>query len=382
MRTQFAALAHAAIGLIHSCTSGATAMRGEDMGRIAFLLLALLLTAGPSTHAAAGSDAGAAAGAAAGAGTAATASTDQPTPVEPDTAEAWLVQRISAGEDADFNARCGTDHLDPRTAADPRWAASCRTIRPDALRAILTGANLADHAPHGVRLLGAHLSGPVNLDDAHVAAPELTLIDCLIDGDLIMSEAHLDGSFDLDGSVVTGKLEASLGRFDSLVTFRDATRIGQAVNFDGATFKDSLSIDSAVLLGGMHAVGAEIDRMVNISGESDGDLGMMATRIGGSLSVVDLTVVGNHAVDATLMSIGGFAAISGCTFGGNVTISLSAIGGVLVVNNSKFAPASLFVAELVKASQFTAMSTVVFGSIGLIFASTRLLPTPMPASPR
>jgi hypothetical protein len=61
------------------------------------------------------------------------------------------------------------------------------------------------------------------------------------------------------------------------------------------------------------------------------------------------------------MSIGGFAAISGCTFGGNVTISLSAIGGVLVVNNSKFAPASLFVAELVKASQFTAMSTG-FGS--------------------
>src|ERR1700722_108630 len=81
------------------------------------------------------------------------------------TPEGWIWQQARAGEFADFNIRCKTDALDPRSPNDQQWRAACRLVDPLILRALLTQPGIADSTPHGVRIRGARIDG--NLELSH-----------------------------------------------------------------------------------------------------------------------------------------------------------------------------------------------------------------------
>ena len=94
---------------------------------------------------------------------------------DPSTTEGYIWQQAQAGDVADLNDRCGTPPLSIYQRKDPLWQAPCRRVDPDLLRALLTQPDLADHAPHGVLIRGAHIDGDLDLHDAHVRAAEVWL---------------------------------------------------------------------------------------------------------------------------------------------------------------------------------------------------------------
>jgi hypothetical protein len=115
---------------------------------------------------------------------------------DPKTTEGWIWQRARAGDLADLNDRCGTPPLDIHKRDDDRWRAACRRVDPALLRALLTQPDLADHAPHGVRIRGARIDGNLDLWDAHVRA-EVWLAGSRIAGSAVLVDARLDGSLSL-----------------------------------------------------------------------------------------------------------------------------------------------------------------------------------------
>jgi hypothetical protein len=98
---------------------------------------------------------------------------------DPTTTEGYIWQPVQMGEVADLDGqdRCRTGPLDIHKPADARWKAPCRRVDPDLPRALLTQPDLADHAPHGVRIRGARTDGNLDLQDAHVRAAEVWMGD-------------------------------------------------------------------------------------------------------------------------------------------------------------------------------------------------------------
>src|ERR1051325_9494066 len=54
------------------------------------------------------------------------------------SSEDWAWGRIVAGNEANFNTRCGTDELDPSSGDDRLWADNCRRLSGEFLAKALT----------------------------------------------------------------------------------------------------------------------------------------------------------------------------------------------------------------------------------------------------
>ena len=194
--------------------------------------------------------------------------------------EEWIRQQIETGGDVDFNQRCGTEVLDPGTSNDARWAASCRAVNPDMLRAMLARPALADSAPHGVRLRGARIDGTLNLDDIHITAAEFTLIDCSLAGDLILSSAHLDGGLWIRGTAISGRIDARSLRVDHGMEIGNKTKLVGKMDLSLANIGDVLSFEQALLAGGVDAEALQVGTLLQIVGsEFRADLLMVGAEL-------------------------------------------------------------------------------------------------------
>ncbi len=213
---------------------------------------------------------------------------------KPDTAEGWIWQQARAGEDADFNVRCHTETLDPRKSDDRRWAAKCRAVNPTVLRALLTHPGLADRTPHGVRIRGMRIDGDLNLDDAHIAAAEVTLLDCSLAGGVILSDTRLDGMLRLDRAMITGVVNAERLQVGSDLYMRSVT-FGRAVDPLSANVHGQLSMDSATFAPG-------------------------------------------QKLNADKLQVGSSLFMRSVTFGGEVTVGSADVHGQLVMDGATFAP--------------------------------------------
>ncbi len=284
----------------------------------------------------------------------------------------WVARKVTAGEDADFNRRCGTDPLDPHQADDPGWADPCRTLAPGPLRALLARPDMST-APHGVRLRGAMIDGTLNLDDARVTAPELTLIDTRIKGDILLTDAHVSGPLDLKNTVITGEFKATRARFDSGVIIQANTQVVGPVTLHMATFKDSVEISDAMFDGGLAAAGVQADRFLGLAGiRITGAVELTGLKVGGGLSIDGTTVAGGKGFQAPLGRIGGFLAIHDVHFSGDVNLVAVVVDGSVVLQGVTVTPDATFNATGLRvAGPFTALQTVFGGDVTLDGAEIR-----------
>ena len=187
--------------------------------------------------------------------------------LDPSTTEGWIWQQARAGKNADLNDRCNTPHLSVHQRKDPLWQARCRRVDPVLLRALLTQADLADHAPYGVRIIGARIGGPLDISDAHIRAAEVWLSGCWIAGDAFLSDLQLDGLLVLNGSFIEGQF------------FSERTVIGSSLQTREAVFAGPVDLSEAYIKVEMDMAGATIAKSFNAE----------ALHVGGSLFLRKVT---------------------------------------------------------------------------------------------
>src|SRR5438132_458222 len=81
--------------------------------------------------------------------------------------EIWVTEQVDKHKIVDFNERCG-ETLDPITGDEVRWADPCRTIAANDLRQVILGGEVPSE---GVRLVGVHVNGTLDLSDVEVRQP-------------------------------------------------------------------------------------------------------------------------------------------------------------------------------------------------------------------
>ncbi|WP_218025323.1 hypothetical protein, partial [Nocardia jejuensis] len=212
------------------------------------------------------------------------------TPVEDDDVASW-VKRISAaseqGETLDLAKDHAANSADRNPAGGDKWGPE-RQIPAAALRAVLTNRNLAVD-PHGLRINGARIVGPVDLEnikfehalyltkcrfDCHIGLCGSTLKELNLSGSHIRS-LNLDqatitgGLFASDGFTATGEIRALAARI-SLLSMKGATLTnpdGNALLLDNATITGGMFLDSGfTATGEIRALGANISGQLSLNG--------------------------------------------------------------------------------------------------------------------
>lgn len=286
---------------------------------------------------------------------------------DPNTNEGWIWQQAQAGKTADLNDRCGTEPLDIRKPDDARWQAGCRRVDPALLRALLTQPDLADSTPHGVRITGARIDGDLDLDDAHVAAAEVSLFGDLIAGSVIVSDARLDGPVQLDRSLIEGQIDSSYATFRSRLTLNgsivrkgisgDSMRVHNSVALDAADIDGPVDLHDADIGGGLSMEAASIatgrpftaDRLhIGAGGlllnsvRFGGSVDLNDARIDGSMSLWRASVANNQPFDAYGLHVRGGLSMNNAVFGGFVALRNADIDGQLTMVGAKIAADQMF----------------------------------------
>jgi hypothetical protein len=277
---------------------------------------------------------------------------------DPATPEGWALERLTAGQIANFNVRCNAT-LDPRKPAG--WDDPCREVSARFVVDLVTQPKWqAALGAHGVRLHGAHILGSVDLSDSEPSG-ELWLDAGRIDGDVDVSDAHLRRLFSLDGTVLRGSFSAYRLVADSLVTMQDHAvfegaaeladaRIGGTLDMDSAHFRRGLGMGRMAVQGSVflrdHAV---VDGDVTLVGASVGsNFEADSAAFGGAFSADSLKVQGslflrNQASFAgevllTAASVGANLELSGASFARTVTAAnMQVHGSLLMENHASFA---------------------------------------------
>jgi hypothetical protein len=328
---------------------------------------------------------------------------------DPKTSEGWIWQRVQAGDVADLNDRCGTTPpLDIHKDKDAKWQASCRRVDPDLLRALLTQPDLADHAPHGVRIRGARIDGNLDLSDSHIRAAEVWLEGSWIAGGAQLDDARLDGGLSFNGSLVEGGLRvyrAFIGGFLNMsgadlrgrVGLRDAHVDGQmdmegasvAAEFDaerlhvgaGGLFLRNVKFGGRVALrtarvdGQMSMVGASVAEQQTFDAERlhvgagglflrdakfGGPVVLVHAHVEGQMSMVGASVAEKQIFDASLLNVGaGGLFLRDAKFGGPVVLAHAHVGGQMDIEGASVA--EKFTAELLLVGAVFLARSATFG---------------------
>jgi hypothetical protein len=170
-------------------------------------------------------------------------------------AEDWAWSQIIAGKTANFDDPCKASTAAP--ADETVWNEPCRSVRGAVLEQMLTRLPWRRDIPHqGIRIVGAHVRGNLDLTNAHVRAA-VVLARSRIDGDVKLARARLDGLFALDGSVIAGEIDATGLESDSDISFADgrllkdvADRIGGTQTLKALTLKNARIRGSLYFNGG------------------------------------------------------------------------------------------------------------------------------------
>jgi hypothetical protein len=282
---------------------------------------------------------------------------------DPNTTEGWIWQQVQAGRNADLNGRCGTPALDVRMTDDDRWRSACRRVDPVQLRALLTQPDLADRTPHGVAIRGAYIDGNLNLDDARVRAVEVSIEECWLAGDLVLTDAHLDGVLDLDRALITGQINSLNAFVSNRLTLNhtlvhgdfdgNSMRIGKYILMRGAEFGGSVLLQAARIEDLMDMEGASIakDKTFDARGLHVGRGGLIIREVtfGGPVDLGDAQVDGELAMNrasvaqnqtfrAQELRVGaGGLSISNVAFGGRVDLLNAHVDGRMEMIDAKFA---------------------------------------------
>jgi hypothetical protein len=218
------------------------------------------------------------------------------------TTEGWIWQQVQTGEGADLNDWCGSPSPDIDEHEYRRWQAPCRRVDPELLRALLTQPDLADHAPHGVRIRGARIDEDLDLGDAHVQVAEFRLVESWIAGDVDLSNARLAGDLGLTRTMFSGSVD-----------LRDAHVDGQ-MSLEGASIADQQTFDAARL-----RVGAGGLFLGNV--KFGGPVNLLNAHVEGRMSMEGANIADQQTFDAERLRVGaGGLFLDNVKFGGPVNL--------------------------------------------------------------
>jgi hypothetical protein len=265
------------------------------------------------------------------------------------TAEGWIWQQVQAGKSADLNDRCNSETVDIRKRDDEKWRALCRRVAPNLLRALLTRPDLADHAPHGVLIRGAHIDGTLDLADAHIRPTVVMLDASWISGDAVLTDARLDGSLSLRDTLIEGKfigIRTSIDRslfmnrtgFGGPVVLRDARVDGQ-MDMEGASIADQRAFEAQRLhvgSGGLYL------RNVKFGGR----VVLRDAHVDGEMDMEGASIADQQAFEAQILHVGsGGLYLRNVKFGGPVVLRDARVDGQMDMEGASIADQRAFDAQ-------------------------------------
>ncbi|MFE3116779.1 translocation/assembly module TamB domain-containing protein [Streptomyces niveus] len=150
-------------------------------------------------------------------------------------AERRVWDAFPTGEVVDFRAAD-----DPGPAAGAGWGPE-RSVRAEVVRAVLLGGARQDGEIPALRMMGARITGSLNLRYATADCP-ISLGDCFLDDVPNLYGAHVR-QLNLSGSVLPGMTAATL-RVDGTLRLTDC-RVGGPVRLGGAQISGAVFLDRA-----------------------------------------------------------------------------------------------------------------------------------------
>lgn len=258
------------------------------------------------------------------------------------------INTLTAAERRVWDAFPTGEVVDFRTADDPGpvtvgagWGPE-RSVRAEVVRAVLLGGARRDGEIPALRVMGARITGALNLRFATVDCP-ISLGDCYLDDVPNLYGAQLR-QLNLSGSVLPGMTAATL-RVDGVLRLTDC-RVRGPVRLGAAHISGALFLDRAEFTAApdptVDCVG-EPEPLLQLNHSSvgddlwapgvrvDGQLWLGAATVGGSIGLNDavLTAPGRTALEAETLTVGADLCAKRLRVQGRVNLSGARIPGQL-----------------------------------------------------
>ncbi len=245
--------------------------------------------------------------------------------------EIWVAEQVGKHKIVDFNEKCGGP-LDPITGDEVRWGDPCRTIAANDLRKIILGDQLPSE---GVRLVGVHVNGTLDLSDVEVKQPLVIRLSRL-DGAIDLTQGRLLDPLELDHTRLGPFIAAGL-HAERRLTMTSSLFRGK-VNLHNARVDGNLAMNGSTVEDSIDGHGLEVLRhLLMIRGTFKGAIELSDAKIGGNLdmeaSIFEKKVNGLRLKVADSLFMNNRA-----KFHGNIILDYAEIGGNLEMEGqSEFA---------------------------------------------
>jgi hypothetical protein len=256
------------------------------------------------------------------------------------SAERKLLAEVVLGAVIDLRAgRTGLD--DPSGGA--RWGRG-RTVRAGLLARLLTGDLTPQGGrPQAVKLRGARITGPLDLEASTIVCP-LLLQDCYFDEPADFGEATAP-AISMPGCHLPALYACEL-RITRSMRLDDGFTVTGGINLDGARIGGLLSFDGANLASpdgralSAYALTVEHDLVFDEGFTATGEISLDGARIGGQLRLNGAKLInpGEMALSGEALTAGrGMSCQLGFSAEGEVRLNGARIGGQLSMDGARLA---------------------------------------------
>ena len=280
--------------------------------------------------------------------------------------EAYLRERLLAGQDVDLSQRCrdvalGASDKDAKTE-------TCGSVSGSGFAKLLRDKTIVQALPaHGLVLTGIHVRDAVELRWTDIAE-NIVCRRCQFDGRLVLEGASFDHGLRFEQSKLMGGIDGRASRVRGRVSFVDGTTVAGDVDFSTATLSDMLETDGAAFDGRFDVSKAKLG-LVRLA-DTTFVVGIQAddTAVGGTLTLDDRTQVLGKGLVARGMSVGSYFKFGERSARGAKLGTTSKIAGLnltsgrleagLEIGNTRVGSAS----EVVDDERFTTAGLVLVGA--------------------